>query len=148
MDKQDTVAKKTADVQELVVRGCELRLERRTRDAYGNERVEFVCGASGGTEQGHVLGVAGEDCSSMRANCNSCPIPDALESRRSCLNLVPVRRFTGRTLPMIQLGTQGDQGRNSRVTTQCAWVVPTGFLDLHANSFPVTGPKHNGCCAS
>jgi hypothetical protein len=62
-----------------------------------------VCGASGGPESGYIQGVEGEDCSSMVAICNSCPIPDALEAPRSCLNLVPVRRFSGgkRSLPML-----------------------------------------------
>ena len=63
-----------------------------------------LCGAGGGPEHGYVLGVAGEDLSSMVAICNACPIPDALEARKSCLNLVPVRRFSGgrRSLPMIR----------------------------------------------
>jgi hypothetical protein len=125
MDQQDTVTKKSAGVQDTAVRACELRLERHTKDAHGKERREFVCGASGGPEAGYILGVAGEDCASMAAICNACPIPDALESRRSCLNLVPVRRFTGPPLPMAQAGASGDQGGEAADTYfPCRWFYP------------------------
>lgn len=91
-------------IQSQAVRACELRLERRITDATGHERVEYLCGASGGPEYGYVLVREGEDLSGMLAICNHCPIPDALASRRSCLNLVPVRCFPGgkRPLPVIQ----------------------------------------------
>ncbi len=108
MDQGSATAKNSTIIQGAAVRACELRLERRTVAADGRECVEFICGASGGPEHGHVLGVAGEDNSSMIATCNACPIPDALEGRRSCLNLVPVRRFSGdkRSLPMAQSQVQ------------------------------------------
>jgi hypothetical protein len=97
MNQHGAVAKQITFIQGLAVRACELRLERHTRDVSGKEQVEYICGASGGFEHGHVLGVVGE----MSAICNTCPIPDALEARQSCLNLVPVRRFSGgkRILP-------------------------------------------------
>lgn len=155
MDRQDVGAKKNVDIQ-----ACELRLERHARDAHGNERIEFVCGASGGPESGYVLGVAGEDCSSMRAICNACPVPDALASRRSCLNLVPVRRLTGRSLPVIQQGTQGDpnveaadayfpcrwfytlygqkQPRDNTVCLGCTYWFPRPPVELIPNYWPET----------
>ncbi len=104
MDQCNASVKNSTIIQGSAVRACELRLERRTLTADGTERLEFLCGASGGPEQGYVLGMAGDDLSSMVAICNACPIPDALEGRKSCLNLVPVRRFSGgrRSLPMIQ----------------------------------------------
>ncbi len=108
MDQSGVIANNGTIIEGASVRMCELRLERRTLDLSGKERVEYICGASGGPEHGHVLGVAGEDISSMIAICSTCPIPDALESHRSCLNLVPVRRFSGgkRSLPMIQSHVQ------------------------------------------
>src|SRR5437762_384571 len=108
MGQPSASAKNRTSIEGATVRSCELRLERRTKDVHGKERVEYLCGASGGPEQGYVLGVAGEDLSSMIATCNTCPVPDALESRRSCLNLVPVRRFPGgkRSLPMAQSSVQ------------------------------------------
>ena len=104
MDQRNASVKNSTIIQGSTVRACELRLERHTHTADGTEQVEFLCGASGGPEQGHVLGVAGGDLSSMVAICNACPIPDALEAHQSCLNLVPVRRFLGgkRSLPMFQ----------------------------------------------
>jgi hypothetical protein len=124
MDKRGAVAKKSTNIQGAAVRACELRLERHTRDANGQERVEFVCGASGGPEDGYILGVAGEDISSMVAICNSCPIPDALEAPQSCLNLVPVRRFSGgkRSLPMLQSSMQPSQSSESAgAYFPCRW---------------------------
>ena len=104
MDQKSASAKNSTIILGATARACELRLERHTGTADGTERVEYLCGASGGPEHGFVLGVAGEDLSSMVAICNACPIPAALEGRKSCLNLVPVRRFSGgrRSLPMIQ----------------------------------------------
>ncbi len=109
MDQSNTAsAKKSPIGQSAPVRPCELRLERRTVASDGTEHVEFICGASGGPEHGHVLGVVGEDLSAMIATCNACPIPDALEARQSCLQLVPIRRFSGgrRSLPMVQSQVQ------------------------------------------
>ena len=140
MDRQDGVTKKSADVQDTSIRPCELRLERHIKDAEGKERVEFVCGASGGPQAGYVLGEAGEDCASMAAICNSCPIPDALESRRSCLNLVPIRRFTGRTLPMAQPGaSQGGGGEAADAYFPCRW-----FYSLYGQR----QPRDNTVCLS
>lgn len=85
--------KKYTTIQETEIRCCELRLERQVKDAAGQDSLEYVCGASGGPEHGRVLGISGEDLSAMAATCNTCPIPDALESHRSCLQLVPVRPF-------------------------------------------------------
>src|SRR6266568_8977946 len=112
MNQSSTSAKNTTVIQGVAVRSCELRLERRTVETDGTERVEFICGASGGPEHGYVLGRAGEDLSSMIATCNACPIPDALEGRRSCLNLVPVRPFSGdkRSLPMAHSQVQTAHG--------------------------------------
>lgn len=108
MDQHTVPMKKNTIIQGWEVRVCELRLERHTLAANGMEQVEFLCGASGGPEQGYVLGVAGEELSSMVATCNTCSIPDALEACRSCLNLVPVRRFSGgrRRLSVVQLHVQ------------------------------------------
>jgi hypothetical protein len=113
MHQRGSVTKNSITVQGVAVRACELRLERRTQASDGTERVEYICGASGGPEHGHILGVAGEDLSSLMATCNACPIPDALEARESCLNLVPVRCFPGgkHSLPMIQ--AQASQARSS-----------------------------------
>ena len=141
MDQQDAVIKKSAGGQDTTIRPCELRLERRIEDADGKERVEFVCGASGGPEAGYVLGVVGEDCSSMVAICNSCPIPDALESRRSCLNLVPIRRFTGRTLPMAQPQVPpGGGGEATDAYFPCRW-----FYTLYGQKQPRDNTVCLGC---
>jgi len=80
-------------------------------DANQKERVEYICGASGGPEHGYILAVAGEDVSSMVAICNSCPIPNALKAPRPCLNLVPIRRFSAgkRSLPVVQAPRQQGQ---------------------------------------
>src|SRR6266516_5573566 len=124
MDQCNASVKNSTIIQGSAVRACELRLERRTLTADGTERLEFLCGASGGPEQGYVLGVAGEDLSSMIAICNACPIPDALESRCSCLNLVPVRRFPGgkRSLPMVQSHVQTTSNSGSVDTYfPCRW---------------------------
>jgi hypothetical protein len=141
MDQQDAVTKKSAGAQETTIQSCELRLERRTRGADGKERVEFVCGASGGPEAGYVLGVAGEDCAAMAAICNACPIPAALESRRSCLNLVPIRRFSGRALPIAQPGTrQGGDGESADAYFPCRW-----FYSLYGQRQPRDNTVCLGC---
>ncbi len=137
MDEQGAVAKKCTNNQDTTVRACELRLARRSI-AHGNEHVEFVCGASGGPESGYVLGVVGEDLSSMAAICNSCPIPDALESRRACLNLVPVRRFGVRSLPMIQPGVPG--GEAAGTYFPCRW-----FYTLFGQKQPRDNTMCLGC---
>ncbi len=93
-------------------------------DSDGRERTEFICGAAGGPEHGYVLGVAGEDLSSMIAICNACPIPSALASSRACLNLLPVRRFPGgkQSLPMLQRQKQAVDSRESAdVYFPCRW---------------------------
>src|SRR5690348_2575894 len=90
MDRQDAVTKKSTGMQETAIRPCELRMERRTRDADGKERIEFVCGASGGPEAGYVLGVAGEDCAAMAAICNACSNRRIFRTRRSLVALQPV----------------------------------------------------------
>ncbi len=79
--------------------------------------------------------------SSLVAICNTCPIPDALEARQSCLNLVPMRRFPGwkRSLPMVQSQT-------SQAPPLCADPVHIGSPALHANSSPTTGRRHKKCC--
>jgi hypothetical protein len=141
MERRDADTKESAGVQDAAVRACELRLERRTRDAHGREHVQFVCGASGGPESGHILGVAGEDCSSMRAICNACPIPDALESRRSCLNLVPTRRFTGRPLPIAQPDAlEGRGGEAADAYFSCRW-----FYKLYREKQPRDNTMCLGC---
>ncbi|GAC1566728.1 MAG: hypothetical protein NVS3B14_10520 [Ktedonobacteraceae bacterium] len=77
----------------------------------------------------------------MSAICNSCPIPDALESRRSCLNLTPVRRFTARSLPMIQPGAQGDQGGEAAdAYFTCRW-----FYKLYREKQPRNNSMCLGC---
>lgn len=130
MDQPDMIASKSIYIQGTVVRSCELRLERCTRQADNTERREFLCGASGGPEYGYVLGVVGEDLSPMAAICNSCPIPDALENRRACLNLVPVRRFSSgkRQLPVVQSPTDTSEstgpGETPDVSFPCRWFYP------------------------
>jgi hypothetical protein len=137
MDQSGVVANNSTIIEGAVVRICELRLERRTLDVSGNEHVEYICGASGGPEHGHMLSTAGGDMSSLVATCNACPIPDALEARQSCLNLVPVRRFTGgkRSLPVIQAQVQGDQTAQSSELADayfpCRW-----FYTLHGQKQP------------
>ena len=137
MDEQGAVAKKCTTIQNTAVQACELRLERCTI-AHGNEHVEFVCGASGGSESGYVLGVAGEDLSTMATICNSCPIPDALESRRACLNLVPVRRFGFRSLSMIQPGVPGSEAADAYFP--CRW-----FYTLFGQKQPRDNTMCLGC---
>ncbi|HVB72938.1 MAG TPA: hypothetical protein VNE38_05225 [Ktedonobacteraceae bacterium] len=141
MNQQDAITKKNTGIQDQV-RTCELRMERGSIDARGNERIEYVCGASGGTEHGYVLGVAGEDSAAMRAICNACPIPDALESRRACLNLVPVRRFGVRSLPVIQPGAQGSQSGETvaEVYFTCRW-----FYKLYREKQPRNNSMCLGC---
>lgn len=104
MEQPDTSTKAMTNIQGRAVRACELRLERQVCDAHGEERTEYLCGASGGPEHGYVLAREGEDLSSLLDVCNICPIPDALEHRRACLNLAPVRVFPGgrRALPVVQ----------------------------------------------
>jgi len=137
MDQSGVVTKNSTIIEGAAVRACELRLERRTLDQSGKERVEYICGASGGPEDGHVLGVAGEDISLMITICNTCPIPDALEARQSCLNLVPVRRFSGgkRSLPMVQVQVQNARTAQSNKQADayfpCRW-----FYTLHGQNQP------------
>jgi hypothetical protein len=128
------VAQNSTIIQGAAVRVCELRLERRTLDASGKERLEYICGASGGPEHGYVLGVDGEDISFMITTCNACPIPDALEARQSCLNLVPVRRFSGgkRSLPMVQSHVQTAQSNEpADAYFPCRW-----FYTLYGQNQP------------
>ncbi len=168
MDQPGAVAKKSTIIEDVAVRACELRLERRSLDTHGKERVEYLCGASGGPEHGYVLGVAREDISAMVAICNACPIPDALEASRSCLNLVPVRRFPGgkRSLPMLQSSMQTPQSsqsadayfpchwfytlygqhqpRDTTVSRSCTHWFPRPPRELN----PITGLQRKRCCGS
>lgn len=143
MDQPNIGAKSSAIVEGVAVRSCELRLTRHSRDANEKERVEYICGASGGPERGHVLAAAGDDISSMVAICNSCPIPDALEDSRSCLNLVPIRRFAGgkRSLPVVQAQMQHTQtvqdGEQADVFFPCRW-----FYTLDGQN----QPRHTYLC--
>ena len=171
MDQNGVEANNSTIIERAVVRMCELRLERCTQDASGKERVEYICGASGGPKHGHILGTVGGDMSSLVAICNTCPIPDALEARQSCLNLVPVRRFSGgkRSLPMVQAQVQSDQtdqsseqadayfpcrwstrfmGRSSHVIPFSVEPVRIGFPAHRARSSPTTGQRHEKCCGS
>ncbi len=134
MDQRGTLAENNTIIQGMAVRSCELRLERRTGAADGTERVEFLCGASGGPEHGQVLGVSGEDLSSMVTICNACPIPDALAARQSCLNLVPVRRFSAgrRPLPMAQSHAQiANSSESVDAYFLCRW-----FYTLYGQNQP------------
>jgi len=143
MNQHSSVANNSTTFQGVTVRVCELRLERRTKAAAGTERAEYICGASGGPEHGHILGVAGEDLSSMVAICNACPIPDALEARQSCLNLVPVRRFSGgkRSLPMAQAGAQGERSSEAaEAYFPCRW-----FYSLFGQQQPRDNTMCLGC---
>jgi hypothetical protein len=128
MDQRNASVKNSTIIQGSTVRACELRLERHTPTTDGTERVEFLCGASGGLEHGYVLGVAGGDLSSMVATCNACPIPGALEASQSCLNLVPVRRFPGGkfSLPMVQ--SQASQVPPSRSSEPVETFFPCRFF--------------------
>jgi hypothetical protein len=126
MDQNRTSGKNRV-LEDVAIRSCELRLERRMTNLDRTERIEFICGASGGPEHGYVLGVAGEDLSSMVATCNACPIPDALASSRACLNLVPVRRFSGgkRSLPMLSKESQlTSSNEPADVYFPCRWFYP------------------------
>jgi hypothetical protein len=60
---------------------CELRREERNA-----EDILLICGASG-----TALGRPGRDDAAIAANCNACPIPEALRDRRACLHLRPIR---------------------------------------------------------
>jgi hypothetical protein len=137
MDQGSATAKNRTLVQGTAVCSCELRLERYTRDTDGTERIEFLCGAAGGPEHGYILGVAGEDLASLTALCNACPIPDALESQRSCLNLVPVRRFSAgkRNLPVLQPPVRASDSREPGEPVDayfpCRW-----FYSLYGQNQP------------
>ena len=136
MDQGNRSAHKSLTSAETIVQPCELRLERRTVAPDGTERMEFVCGASGGPERGHMLGVAGEDLSSLAAICNACPVPEALASRRACLNLVPVRRFPGgkHSLPVLQSpGSPAESNEQTDTFFVCRW-----FYTLHGQDQPRT----------
>jgi hypothetical protein len=113
----------------VTVPACELRIERYTIGTDGRKLREFVCGASGGPEQGYVLGRAGEDLSSMKTICNSCPIPQALASPRACLNLVPVRRLPGgrQSLPVITSPSRAPVAKAGEAAESyfaCRWFYP------------------------
>jgi hypothetical protein len=137
MDQIDVVAQNSTIIEVVSVRTCELRLEHRTLELSDKEQVEYICRASGGPEYGHVLATVGVDMSSLIATSNTCPIPDALEARQSCLNLVPVRRFSGgkRSLPVVQAQVQGDQAAQSSEQGDayfpCRW-----FYTLHGQNQP------------
>ena len=75
MDQSGVVANNSTIIEGAVVRRCELRLERRTLDASGNEQVEYLCGASGGPEHGHVLATSGGDMSSLVATVTPALFP-------------------------------------------------------------------------
>jgi hypothetical protein len=145
MDQSCAATKNSVIIQGTAVRACELRLERRTVAADGTERVEFICGASGGPEHGYVLGLAGEDISSMITTCNACPIPDALEGRRSCLNLVPVRRFSGdkRSLPMAQSQMQAaHSSAPADAYFPCRWFYTLYGQDQPRDTLPCQSCPH------
>ena len=168
MDQRNGSAKNSTSIEGAAVRACELRLEWRTPIVDRTERVEFLCGASGGPEHGYVLGMARGDLFSMVANCNACSIPDALEARRSCLNLVSVRRFSGGELACrwssrmpSQLTTVSPQMPTSlaagstrcmdsiyHVIPPCVGPARTGFPTRRANSSPTTGRRRKKCCGS
>jgi len=124
MDQRSASGKNSTLIQGSAVRACELRLERLTFTADGTERVEFLCGASGGPEHGYVLGVTGGDLSSMVATCNACPIPDALEARSSC------RWF-------YTLYGQ-NQPRDTTVCQSCPYWFPRPPRELIPNYWPET----------
>lgn len=126
--------KKYTAIQETEIRCCELRVERQIQGETGQNRIEYVCGASGGPEHGHVLGVSGEDLSAMAAICNTCPIPDALDSHRACLQLVPVRSFPAgkRLLPVIQPPQQSEaETQSADAFFPCRW-----FYTLYGQKQP------------
>jgi hypothetical protein len=131
MEQADSSSKAMATIQGQAVRVCELRLERQVSDAQGKEHTEYICGASGGPEQGYVLAREGEDLSPLLDICNSCPIPDALEHRRACLNLAPVRVFPGgrHALPVVQQA--GQQGESEGAYFACRW-----FYTLYGEQQP------------
>jgi hypothetical protein len=135
MDQGNSSAHKSLSSAESAVQACELRLERRTMAPDGTERVEYVCGASGGPKRGQVLGVAGEDLSAIAAICNACPIPEALASSRACLNLVPVRRFPGgkRSLPVVQTPDSTQSNEQADSFFVCRW-----FYTLYGQDQPRT----------
>jgi hypothetical protein len=135
--------KKYTLIQETEIRCCELRLERQVKDAAGQNRLEYVCGASGGPKHGHVLGVSGENLSAMAAICNTCPIPDALESHRSCLQLVPVRHFPAgqRVLPVIEPSQQSQtKTPSAEAFFPCRW-----FYTLYGQKQPRDCSPCVGC---
>ncbi len=140
MERPDTSTKQMTMIQGQAVRACELRLERRGSNERGQGRTEYVCGASGGPEQGYVLAREGEDLSTMLDICNTCPIPDALEHRRACLNLAPVRVFPGgrRALPVVQPHA-ASQDETSGAYFTCRW-----FFTLYGQQ----QPRDIGVCLS
>jgi hypothetical protein len=134
MNQHGTSIEKNTSPLAPALRSCELRLERRSTAPDGSEHITFVCGASGGLEEGYVLGIAREDLAPMAAICHACPIPDALASSRSCLNLVPVRRFSGgrRSLPVLPTDNQArDHAEPTDTYFACRW-----FYTLYGQKQP------------
>jgi hypothetical protein len=127
MAEQETLpTKQYTIIQGVQVRACELRLERPTPGGEDHVYVEYLCGASGGHEQGTVLGNSDEGGAAVAVICNSCPIPDVLESKCSCLQLVPVRHFTvgKHPLPVVQCAHSSGEGasdESANVYFPCRW---------------------------
>jgi hypothetical protein len=127
MAEQETLpTKQYTDIQGVQVRACELRLERPALVGEDHECVEYLCGASGGYEQGIVLGNSDEGGMVVAALCNACPIPDVLESKCSCLQLVPVRHFKAgkHPLPVVQStqsSCEGTSDEPANVYFPCRW---------------------------
>ncbi len=143
MERHQAATTCMAMIQGHAVRSCELRLERQGSDVQGVARVEYLCGASGGPEQGYILAREGEDLSAMLTVCNRCPIPDALASHRACLNLVPVRRFPGgkHPLPVIQPEELPDQQHEpADASFTCRW-----FYTWYGQQQPRTIDMCLGC---
>jgi hypothetical protein len=106
---------------------------------------EYVCGASGGYEQGTVLGNSDDGGAAIAAICNTCPIPDVLESKRSCLQLVPVRHFNGgkRTLPVLQSADSSAESSSDEPANAyfpCRW-----FYTLYGQRQPQDALLCQGC---
>lgn len=127
MAEQETLpTKQYIIIQGVQVRACELRLERSVCVGEERECVEYLCGASGGYEQGAVLGNSDEGGAAVAALCNVCPIPDALEGKCSCLQLVPVRCFNAgkHPLPVVQSTQPSGEGMSdepANVYFPCRW---------------------------
>lgn len=140
MEQRKTSTIPTTTIQGRTICVCEMRLEVRSTGEDGREQVAYICGASGGPEQGYVLARDDKDIPSMVATCNACAVPVALQSHRACLNLVPMRVFpTGkRPLPVMQQHSRPEEKREAQpdVEAEGAYFACRWFYTWYGRNQP------------